>query len=98
VTTIDRIDEPQAKASLPLDLLAQRCADEVARYRRGEPCDDTFAFELFRRAVQRLDERAWQALHGIFHEQVLAWCRLATPGYTAEAEELVCITWEKFWL
>lgn len=82
---------------LSADALSLRCREQVARYRHGEGCDDSFTLELFRRAVVERNETAWQALHNIFNEQVLAWCRLAT-GRTYDADELVAVTWEKFWL
>jgi len=93
------LEAPSTPSELvPTDLLSKRCSEEVARYRRGEACDDSFSFELFRRAVVARDEVAWQSLHGIFNEQVHSWCRLATLGRSTDAEELVCVTWEKFWL
>jgi DNA-directed RNA polymerase specialized sigma24 family protein len=53
-------------------------------------------FELFRRAVAERDELAWQALHGIFNEQVVSWCRVVA-GRRGDVDELAGATWEKFW-
>jgi hypothetical protein len=82
----------------PPELLARRAGEQLARFRRGEPSEDCFCLELFRRAVVERDEDCWRELHSILHEQVLSWCRVIGPGGVADPAELVCIAWEKFWL
>jgi hypothetical protein len=78
--------------------LAERARTEVARYKRGEGSDDSFCLELMRRAIAERDDAAWHALQGVFHDQVLSWCRSAVHGSSVDPEEIACVTWEKFWL
>lgn len=94
-TPLDRTSRQTEELST--DVLAQRCREEVASYRRGEPSDDRFALELFSRAVVDGDDPAWQALHAAFHEQVIAWCRTAAQCGSADLEDLACTAWAKFW-
>jgi hypothetical protein len=88
---------PAQVEALSIDALAQQCRVEAARYRRGEPNDDRFALELFKRAVVDGENSAWIALQGIFHTQVIVWCRSAARCPSADPEDLACATWERFW-
>jgi hypothetical protein len=83
---------------LPCESLSQQCSEQVSRYRRGESCDDSFTFELFRRAVVKRDERAWLSLHAIFNDQMQAWCRLTSCDRSLDADDLASVAWERFWL
>ena len=74
-----------------------RCRDETARYRRRETHDDRYCFEMIRRAVAARDDRCWEALYTIYHDQVLSWCRRAGSALTADPDELVALAWGKFW-
>ncbi|MGI8552909.1 MAG: hypothetical protein ACR2PL_19295 [Dehalococcoidia bacterium] len=87
----------------PLSALAvaepcRRCQEEIARYRRDQPFDDRYCFDLIRRAIVERDDDCWVELHVVYHEQVSAWCRRASAGPPLELEELVSLTWQKFWL
>ncbi len=86
----------QALRTLPLREVVARCRDETARYRRDQPYDDRFCFEIFRRAIEGRVEECWQELQGIYRDQLLAWCR-RTGGSGSDVEELMALTWEKFW-
>jgi hypothetical protein len=96
-----RVIEPSWRAAsgetVSVETLASRCREEMARFRRGEPCEDRFCLELFRRAVIDRDEACWRELHALFSEQVLGWCRQAGGGFAVDPEEAACIAWERFW-
>ena len=95
--TMTESDRDTAIEEVSAEDLACCCREQMARYRRGEPCDDRVCLELFRRAVVGRDDAGWRELHHILHDQVISWCRQA-GGIYGDAEELVCVTWEKFWL
>jgi len=86
----------EAVLARSVDELCRRCREETGRYRRGEPYDDRFCFDMIRRAIVERDESCWSQLHAIYGEQVHAWCRGKAPGPNTEIEELAAVAWEKF--
>lgn len=88
--------EAIAPEAMPAADLCRRCREETARYRRREPHDDQFCFQVIQRAVARRDEGCWEALVAVYGEQVAAWCRRA-GGDPTEVEELTALAWAKFW-
>ncbi|HEX8966774.1 MAG TPA: hypothetical protein VF937_02770 [Chloroflexota bacterium] len=58
---------------LSLSDLADRCRAETRRFLRGEERDDAFCFEIFRRAVARREDRAWEAIVAQYRGVVLAY-------------------------
>jgi DNA-directed RNA polymerase specialized sigma24 family protein len=84
-------------ADLPLADLCRQCREQTARFRRGEVVDDRFCFEVFHRAIHRRDDGCWTELQNIYRDQVLAWCRRAGAGTALAPDDLVALTWEKFW-
>src|SRR5215471_12103580 len=64
-----------ARSALSNAALAQQCLLQLGAYRRGEPCDEAFGLELFRRATVEGDPEAWEWLQCCFGEVVLAWLR-----------------------
>lgn len=91
------MQEDAPAAALASESLCRRCDDETARYRRREPHDDRFCFELFRRAIVNRDDACWSGLLRIYGEQVLAWCRRAGGEPAFDVEELAQLVWQKFW-
>jgi hypothetical protein len=87
-------DVPTAAA---VATLCRRCREETARYRRGEAHDDRWCLEVFRRAVEAQDQFCWRELHEIYRDLVQAWCRPVGSGLLVEPEDLVSLTWQKFW-
>lgn len=73
--------------------LARRCAVEMERYRGRESHADQFGFELFRRAVVERNDAAWAALYAQYAETVRWWLGLRPD----EDDELVTLTFERFW-
>jgi hypothetical protein len=74
--------------SLSVAVLAQHCQEQTARFSRREPTDDSYCFELLRRALgQGLDD-AFSQVFGIFQALVLAWVqhdtRFARTGESPE--------------
>jgi len=79
--------------TLPIAELARRCAEAMARYRRRQTHDPGPCYELFRRALEHRDERAWAALYDQYHRLVRRRVRNA-PG---EPDALVNRAFERFW-
>lgn len=82
--------------TLPVEEVCRRCREETAKYRQRKDHDDRFCFELIRRAIEERDDACWEALHAIYGEQLLAWCRKAVGNLAIEPDELVSLAWEKF--
>ena len=92
------MDRDPPPASLPTAELCRRCREETGRYRRHEPSDDHFCFELIRRAVVLRDEQCWEELYAVYRDYVVSWCRKSgAESSMTEIDELVTLTWEKFW-
>jgi len=85
--------------SMSVPDLTSSCRDETARFRRGEPSDERYCFELIRRAVCNRDEAAWEVVLAQYRGMVLAWVR-QHPSSSALGEEddyWVTSTFERFW-
>jgi hypothetical protein len=82
---------------LPVPELCRRCGAETARYRRGESHDDSFCFELFRRAIIDRGEECWTGLIEIYTTLMQGWCRAARKAPSADVDELATLSWERFW-
>lgn len=82
--------------------LAQLCTREISHYRNGEPTNEQFGLELFRRAILQGDPDAWACLQQCYSELVLNWLR-RHPGREMACrldleENYVAQTFERFWL
>lgn len=88
-------------ATMSISALADRCSTEGDNYRRGEPSDDQYGIELFRRALQQRDPLAWEAVQQRFGETVLRWMRshpLRKFACCFDSEEnYVAQTFARFW-
>ncbi|HEV8637344.1 MAG TPA: sigma-70 family RNA polymerase sigma factor [Chloroflexota bacterium] len=85
--------------SMPVAELTSRCREETAKFRRGEPSDERYCFELIRRAVCARDQAAWEVVLAQYRGMVLAWVR-QHPSAAALGEEddyWVTSTFERFW-
>lgn len=75
-------------ASLPLDQLADACAEQTRRFSRREPSDTLFCFELLRRALAEALPEAFTWVHRIYERQVIRWVyqhtRFEQTGESAE--------------
>jgi DNA-directed RNA polymerase specialized sigma24 family protein len=77
-------------ALLPLAQLVAQCTAERMKFRRGEPSDPTYCLEVFRRALRRVSDDDWAALHTCFFQDVLRWVRyhpvMKSGALTEDAE------------
>ena len=60
---------------LDYDELARRCRQESKHYLAGRSHNETYCFELFRRAIFDRDQAAWQAVYTQYQALVAAWVR-----------------------
>ncbi len=81
--------------------LAARCLRELENYRQGEPCTETYAVELFRRATVQGNQEARAWVHHCFREVVHGWLRRHPTREAAcrlESEEYYVVqAFERFW-
>lgn len=61
--------------SLSLSGVAQRCAEESDHFFHRRDHDPRFCFELFRRAIEERDERAWSLLCDQYRPLVAGWVK-----------------------
>jgi len=59
--------------SMPVDDLAQKCAQETQSYFHKRSNDSSYCLELFRRAIIRRDNDAWGAIYIQYQPQVERW-------------------------
>lgn len=75
-------------ATLSVDDLAQRCAEETDKFNRREQNDAQFCFELLRRALAEGLDEAFTRVYQVYERQVLNWVhkhnRFAQTGESAE--------------
>ena len=81
--------------------LADRCMNEINNYRCGEPSNDVYGLELFRRALQECDPFAWEIIQQRFNEMMLQWMRShpirkAACCYDSD-ENYVAQAFTRFW-
>lgn len=84
---------------LPLDELVQRCSEESRHFFKGQPCDDHYCYELFRRAIVERNGYAWDSIYQQYRNLVSGWVRRSS-GFEAaggDVEELVNFTFAKLW-
>ena len=61
--------------SLTLSSVAQQCAEESDHFFHRREHDPRFCFELFRRAIEERDERAWRFLCDQYRPLVAGWVK-----------------------
>jgi DNA-directed RNA polymerase specialized sigma24 family protein len=81
---------------LSITAICHRCREQTARFRRREPHDDRYCFDMIRRAIVDRDQRCWDAMTEIYHDLVIGWCRRAGADEAALAD-LAADTWSRFW-
>lgn len=90
-----------ASSALSNATLAEHCLLELGAYRRGEPCDESYGLELFRRATVEGDAEAWEWVQRCFGEIVRAWLRrhpIRAAACRLESEaNYVALAFERFW-
>jgi hypothetical protein len=81
--------------------LVDRCMNEINNFRRGEPSNDVYGLELFRRALQECDPFAWEIIQLHFTEMMLQWMqrhplRNVVCNYDSN-ENYVAQAFTRFW-
>ena len=81
--------------------LADHCMSEINNYRNGEPSNDQYGVELFRRALMQRDALAWEIIRQRFDEMLLHWMRShpmrkAASRFDSE-ENYVAQAFTRFW-
>ncbi|GAC1390326.1 MAG: hypothetical protein NVS4B11_05020 [Ktedonobacteraceae bacterium] len=93
------MDKPPSE--MTLTELAQRCEQEMYRFRRKELTDDRYCLEVFYRAIHRDDQDAWALLYKLYTDTVCVWFRRHNSKDTAsrymKEEDYVDKTFERFW-
>ncbi len=88
-------------SEMSVPVLAAQCLREIENYRRGEPCTETYAVELVRRATVHGNQEARAWVHHCFREVVRDWLRRHPNREAAcclESEEYyVAQAFERFW-
>jgi DNA-directed RNA polymerase specialized sigma24 family protein len=87
---------PPELTHLSLDAVAAGCRGEAQRSRNQELGS---CFELFRRALERADQAAWNAVMAQYQRLVLEWVHAARRSAPAlgDPEELAHEAFERFW-
>ena len=85
--------------SLTISELVERCRTEAKRYRQTQQLDQTYGFELFRRALAEGDEAAWAAVYAQYENLVAKWVQayLARLSLEASAEDFVNEAFARLW-
>jgi len=91
-----------ALSTMSVSVLAEQCIREFGKYRKGEPSDDRYGLELFRRAVIQQDQLAWEWLQRCYSQLVLSWIRRhpkREAAYRLDSEKnYVAQAFARFWL
>ncbi len=77
---------------LVLSDVIEGCHQEAQRFRAGQPGDEGYCLELFRRAIEQSDQEAWTAIHHQYYRLVAHWI-----GARQDADELIQLAFTKFW-
>jgi len=90
--------------NLPVGDLAHKCAQETNLYFTHQDYDSSYCFELFRRAIQNKDERAFEAVIAQYQPLVTRWVdrwMARHSGFSMASEEgqdFVAQAFERFWV
>jgi hypothetical protein len=89
------------RRTLSVAVLAAQCLGEIDKYRRGQPCDETYGLELVRRATIQGDQEAWAWMQHCFSGVVRGWLhshpRRAVALRLESEEHYVAQAFEHFW-
>jgi hypothetical protein len=75
-------------ASMSIEILAQRCAEETEKFGRRQSNDAQYCFELLRRALAEEVPEAFTRVYQVYERQVIGWVyghsRFAQTGESAD--------------
>jgi RNA polymerase sigma factor (sigma-70 family) len=77
--------------------IAERCAEETARFYQRKSSSDLFCYELFRRAILKRESAAWEALVKQYRPQIRRWIRRAGSPDEDSLEDLTQDAILRFW-
>ena len=80
--------------TLGLEALAAGCHTEAQRGRQDEA---GYCFELFRRALEDLEQSAWAAVAEQYHRLIIGWIHGASLSELYDADEMAREVFERFW-
>lgn len=89
---------------LPVEDLAQRCAQETNLYLKHQDNDQRYCFELFRRAIHHRDESALEGIIAQYQPMVTRWVDKWMDKHQEfqsigdEAQDYVAQAFERFWV
>jgi DNA-directed RNA polymerase specialized sigma24 family protein len=91
--------DDSAPTQITLTALVQHCVVENQRFRYGQPSDQRYAHELFRRALVERDDLAWEYLYSQYRSLAERWVRnnAALSGSYEPVEHLVDEAFTRFW-
>jgi len=93
---------PELPGAMSLSALAERSMSEIDNYRRGEPSNDQYSLEIFRRAMLECDNAAWTLLENRFKDFLLGSFRRHSKSEAASRldspENYVARAFARFWL
>ncbi len=93
---------PELPGAMSLSALAERSMSEIDNYRRGEPSNDQYSLEIFRRAMLERDNAAWTLLENRFKDFLLGSFRRHSKSEAASRldspENYVARAFARFWL
>ncbi len=100
-STPDSLLSSPLYSEMSVPMLAAQCLREIDNSRRGEPCTETYAVELVRRATVQGNQEARAWVQQCFREMVRDWLRRHPNREAAcrlESEEhYVTQAFERFW-
>jgi RNA polymerase sigma factor (sigma-70 family) len=88
---------------MPVEALAQRCAQETDFYFKNKNYDSKYCFELFRRAIRDGDGQAWEAVMLQYQPLVVRWVdrwmtkHADSSQFNEETQDFVAQAFERFW-
>lgn len=89
---------------MTIDDLAQKCAQETDLYFNNKEHDNSYCFELFRRAIQQDDEQALEVIIVQYQPLVARWVDKwmgKHPDFSTvneEAQDFIAQAFERFWI
>jgi RNA polymerase sigma factor (sigma-70 family) len=89
---------------MPVEDLAQRCAQETDLYFNRKDFDSSYCFELFRRAIRNNDERALEVVIAQYQPLVARWVEKWMDknsdfsSFNEESQDFIAQAFERFWI
>ena len=96
-----RLESDTIYSMMSLPVLAEHGLREISNYRHGDPFNEQYGIELFRRATVQGEQEAWYWLQCCFYEILLSWVHCHPSRDIAlhldSEENYVAQAFERFW-